>query len=79
MEFFPALSVSSLCQGRPLNFFVRGSAGLKRGRTAWSLQGAPVLLQAWNRHKKRRSVHTLSLNIKRRIIGAENEERQSLY
>lgn len=41
--------------------------------------GSPVLLQARSGHKKRRRVHTLSLNIKRRIIGAEKEERQSLH
>lgn len=49
--------------------FCEGSGATEKGLSVQP-PGSPVLLPAWKHHKKRRSVHTLSLNIKRRIIMA---------
>lgn len=55
--------------------FCEGSGSAEKGHSVRP-PGSPVPLHAWKHHKKRRSVHTLSLNIKRRIIVAEKEAVQ---
>lgn len=70
MGFFPALRLSSLC---------RGAAEVLWGvRRRWKeaqhvASRVPRPAACMKHHKKRQSVHTLSLNIKRRIIRAEKE------